>query len=132
MLKFPLVLKKDANSASFFDGWGRHYHLENDGFFHPVEPSSGQRISTICIDSRYVKILGDDHSSLYEINQHLQRVMSPSPDQKDKGIGITDDEEKAHAVVMNGDCSDGGAQESIAMNMQRQMEQNALTAGEGG
>lgn len=132
MIKFPLVLKQSSDYAGYYmDGWRNHYSLGTDGYFYPVDPITDKKFTTICISPDYVKILTADHRQLLNVEQATGSV-SFSIDQRHKGIGIIDDEEKAHTVVTNGDCSDGGNQESVAMKMQKRMERNALTAGEGG
>ena len=127
MIRFPLVLKYDANSADYIDGWRNRYMLESDGFFYPIESIDRKKFSPIRIPATNVKILSADHKQLQAVSSNTV-IFSSSPEQKEKGIGIIDDNEKARTVIQAGDCSDGGAQEIQTLSPQNRQQSQLLSA----
>ena len=127
MIKFPLILKKAANSAGYIDGWRNYYELAADGFFYPTDPIEGGKLSNVRINSDYVKILSSDHKQLLSVS-HNNTITETSPDQKEKGIGIVNDEEKVRTVLQQGDCSDQGASEPQVLSAQNRQQSQLLSA----
>lgn len=114
-----MQLKRTNTENIYFDGQGKRYKEEND-FFYPIAPN-GALIKNLQINKNRVMILNKNSVS--------KAIKEASPAQQDKGIGVTNENEKVLRVLQNGDCSDGGSQQPDIFERQRTQLLNAINDG---
>lgn len=143
MLAHYLILKEGPQG--YYDGKGQFYRFHDNGFY-PKDPLSDGILDHTRLERHQVKILSSDHRRLFDIQQNnaiisdektesqvsSQKQDAPSKssaisqDQYDKGIGITNEDEKVRAVALGGDCSDGGSSEPKVLDSIVNREQKQL------
>ena len=136
MFEYPIFLKrKNPTSRIFHNGKGQNYIFGSDAIYG-VGPD-GEVLYHIKIEKNQVVVLQEstfddnldittDMSAKKLSEESNKKLFGLSNEQKDKGLGIQHEEEKARRVLSNGDCSDGAPVNFDAIAKQRQQEQSAL------
>ena len=136
MFEYPIFLKRTSpDSHVFHNGKGQNFIFGTDAIYG-VGPH-GEVLSHIKIEKKQVVVLHDsrwddnldittDMSAKKLSEESNKKLFGLSKEQKDKGLGIQHEEEKARRVLSNGDCSDGSPVNFDGIAKQRQQEQSAL------
>lgn len=123
MLTNPLILKRTSPTSPLYsNGKGQCFIFGKDHVY--AVDHAGEVVPFIKINKNNVSVLDNTHrfintNDLFESNNTEElTINSFSQDQKNKGIGILDEEEKVRTVAENGSCSDGGASEPNLLELQ--------------